>query len=94
MGADSGLERLIGDAMAQVRGARVDPDTADTVDESLRALCQSAEDAGAEPGLTVALRNAEVAFKAGDTVEAIQCLSRALIQVTRLPGSGQKKGKR
>jgi hypothetical protein len=94
MSGDSGLERGIGEAMAQVRGARVDEGTADSVDGTLRELRERAETAGADADLTSSLRDAEAAFRLGDTVRTIQCLSRALMQTTRLPPNLQKKGKR
>lgn len=73
--------------MGQVRGARTDPDSAGAVDETLRSLRERAESVGANEPLLSALRDAEAAFSAGDTAQAVQRLSFALVQSTRLPSA-------
>lgn len=80
-----GIGQAIQDAMAQVRGARINQDTAESVDETLRSLRERAEGLGANEALLAALRDAETAFSEGDTARAIQRLSFALVQSTRLP---------
>lgn len=78
-----GFEEAIKEAMAEVRGARVHQDTADSVDITLHNLRERAEGAGEEGALRSALEEAEAAFRSGDTAKTVQCLSRALIRASR-----------
>lgn len=78
-----GFEEAIQEAMAEVRGARIHQDTADSVDVTLRNLCERAEGAGEGGALMDALRRAEAAFASGDTAGAVNSLSRALIEASR-----------
>lgn len=79
------LAPAIQDAMGQVRGARTDPDSAGAVDETLGALPERAERVGANESLQSALNDAQAAFSAGDTAQAVQRLGFALVQSTRQP---------
>lgn len=82
---DARMAREIEDAMAQIRGARVHPETAEAVDETLRELRERTAETGSDEVVTSALYDAEQAFKAGDTAQAVQRLSRALLQLERSP---------
>lgn len=79
------MEDAIQQAMAAVRRAKREPETAEAVDEVLGALHERAEGLGAGDALTGPLGEAEAMFRAGDIDATIQRLSRALIQITRLP---------
>lgn len=87
----AGLESAIRDAMGQVRGAA--PRTADAVESSLDELVDRVDSVGfrdSDP-LGVAVREARVAFHSGDSVRAIQQLSRALLLITITPTPRPKR---
>lgn len=92
MASDStGLEDAIRQAMAAVRGSRWNPDTADTVDAALDALRARAEGLGSGDAITGPLGEAQAAYGSGDVPRAVQRLSHALIQVTRLPPKDRER---